>query len=146
MPDREKVMNSLELCIQFNSSWNCRDRCPYYGETECNCYTQTQIMKDALELLKAPEPKLLTLDELRDVPSGTVLWCDMVSSGRMPPIYPVCYEGIKTETYPDNSGEFEVVEYTDGMDDVKDYGIFYRLWTARPTEEQRKGVKWDATD
>lgn len=27
--------------------------------------------------------------------------------------------------------------------DEADYGITWRCWTARPTEEQRKAVEWD---
>ena len=53
MIDREKVIKALELEIKHPYSWECAKECPYYGKTECDCYTQVSM--DALELLKKPD-------------------------------------------------------------------------------------------
>jgi hypothetical protein len=54
MPDREKVITALQLECEYPYSWECADKCPYYGKTDCDCYTQ--VAKDALELLKEQKP------------------------------------------------------------------------------------------
>lgn len=53
MADREKVIKALELEVKYPHTWGCEPQCPYYGNTECTCYTQVAI--DALELLKGYE-------------------------------------------------------------------------------------------
>lgn len=54
MTDREKVIKAIELEIKHENTWECRKECPYYGKTDCNCFTQ--VLVDALELLKEQEP------------------------------------------------------------------------------------------
>lgn len=54
MTDREKVIKAIELEIKHENTWECRKECPYYGKTDRNCFTQ--VLVDALELLKEHEP------------------------------------------------------------------------------------------
>lgn len=53
--NKEKVIKALELEIKYPYTWDCKSECPYYNDTECDCYTQLAI--DAIELLKKQEPK-----------------------------------------------------------------------------------------
>ena len=50
MPDREKVIRGLEVCLSPIDKRACKD-CPYDGVDGC-----WQLKHDALELLKAQEP------------------------------------------------------------------------------------------
>ena len=57
MIDREKVINGVEHCINPVS---CKG-CPYRGKGEC----VRLLMEDALELLKAQEPREMTPEDAR---------------------------------------------------------------------------------
>ena len=64
MPDREKVIRALEMhasgiCNVLTT--NGKEYCPYWENTD-NC--MVQLLKDALELLKAQEPVKPIFDEL----------------------------------------------------------------------------------
>lgn len=52
MVDREKVMHSLEQCIT-----GCNRSCAYYDASYC----LASLERDALELLKEQEPKLVAI-------------------------------------------------------------------------------------
>lgn len=55
MAEREKVIKGLECCVKTIEDCECADNCPY----ESQCWDGTMyldLMRDALELLKAPEP------------------------------------------------------------------------------------------
>ena len=52
MIDREKVVNTLERCVN-----DCDSECPYeYGGAVTLEYCRDDLMRDALELLKEQEP------------------------------------------------------------------------------------------
>ena len=50
MPDLEKVIKALECCI---NAGDCQNQCDYWPDNRC----EHLMMIDALELLKAQEPK-----------------------------------------------------------------------------------------
>lgn len=50
MPDREKVLKGMECCINFG---DCQKQCDYFPDHGCDI----ELMHDALELLKAHEPR-----------------------------------------------------------------------------------------
>lgn len=52
MPDREKVIKCLEMCV--SNSLECSLQCPYAAPVSGFCYDD--LMRDALALLKAQEP------------------------------------------------------------------------------------------
>ena len=62
MIDREKVIKGLECCIITPDI--CSDVCPYFGKCDENDYCDEKLFKDALALLKAQAPRLMTLGEL----------------------------------------------------------------------------------
>ena len=67
-------------------------------------------------------PRVMTLEEARNV---EVVWAEDRSTRE---IYPCIVKN--------------------NMNDSKlyKYGVQWRCWTSRPTDEQRKAVKWDAAD
>ena len=125
-----KVIHSLERCT-CNVPDACQD-CPYDYKPAPDCWQSLE--RDALELLKEQEPRVLTLDE--------------VLSQEWDYVY------IETEHRP-YSKEIEAycgthtiycsttVVHKRQTSGDSEYGKTWRCWTAKPTDEQRKAVKWD---
>lgn len=92
---------------------------------------------EALELLKAQEARVLTLEEacIQDV-----CWLEWRRHRRKP----VACRVIMKKDY---AGQplpyvYRFFEEPTGYG-KKNYGKDWRCWTAKPTDEQRKKVKWD---
>ena len=103
MADREKVIGHLNDCMEASrrdNTW---------------VFVRKDIVADALTLLKEQEPRVMTLDELKEI-----------------------YVEFKGDNCPIRLTNFDlqkIVEYAvDGE---------CRLWTGKPTDEQRQAVKWE---
>ena len=57
MIDREKVISGLQHCVGGRGCYDC----PYTDCDSCTPFCKAQIMRDALELLKAQEEKVVNL-------------------------------------------------------------------------------------
>lgn len=128
MTKREKVIKALECRLDINGSKykHCLN-CDYRHDIDhCQWACQTDgILEDALALLKAQEPRVMTIEELRGY-SGPV-WVEW-----------------RDERYAYENG-WEVATFTEeyAADDETYNGKDYRYWTSRPTDEQREAVKWE---
>lgn len=142
MADREKVIKGLECCSTYDdySRKSCR-KCPYNepeGKRSCKLH---QMRVDALTLLKAQAPRVMTLEELEDA-LDTVVWLDIPNTENLADGYSLIM------AYSHKNG-FIFLESPFGDNpsqdrfEYKDYGITWRCWTSRPTDEQREAVKWD---
>lgn len=136
MIDLEKVIKGLEIhgqthhmCVKEG------EICPYFSCEDCF----QRLMDDALELLKAQQPRLMELEELtrsnrRPVwievmeDDGTGAWCTCAI--------------WKNEMIVN---EFLITIYgsADSYFQKDDYGKFWRCWTACPSEAQMEAVKWE---
>lgn len=76
-------------------------------------------------------PHVLTLDELRGLPVGAVVWYEQRASGRTH-IMPM----VVTEDNHIGNWALGVCMDVIGQDD--------RCWSARPTDEQREATPWRA--
>lgn len=127
MTDLEKVIRGLECCE--------KDVQLCYGETVCEYYRLsprcwTTLAHDALALLKAQEPRMMTLDEAT---KADVCWLEVKDMDRVMPCrirYSNGYFIKLFEGSPERIGSDE-------------YGTELRCWTSRPTDEQRKAAKWE---
>lgn len=126
MPDREKVIEALDHCMETK----CKG-CPYlHEESGSMCYDT--LMGDAAELLKAQEPRVLSLEE---VLGGDECWFEYIN-GYCGHVNAYMEEdNITTIIYRTNVRPVEVL--------ITDYMKKWRCWSDRPTGEQRKLVKWD---
>lgn len=132
---REKVIKGLECCILHDPDDKPRcESCPYDGA----CLNR--LKHDALQLLKAQEPRVMTLDEVVTAKLGTVVWLEDfdkpdVISGLLKRVFiytkVIDFLIVKEEVNNEVTADLEV------------YGSEWRCWTAKPTEEQRKAAKWD---
>ena len=98
------------------------------------------ILREAAHMLEEPEPRVLTVKDLRTLPPGTIVWHDGRADSTFFNIAPVSFERIDDGGY--RTIEVPCIVYSDGYDDLDDYGRDFVLWTARPTEEQRKAVEF----
>lgn len=121
---REKVIRGLEIHLKPNS--RCVG-CPYPNNGLCG----NQLYLDALSLLKAQEPMVMTPEEVADQPEGTVVWMEQHTEERDYISAMVC------------NGKGRIGNYGIGINledlDAKDI----RFWTSRPTDAQREAVKWE---
>lgn len=160
--DREKVIKGLECCTQHgsmsgrdcNGHWGWTDgshtgmelldeyrtKCPY-GNCETGCVKT--LTKDALALLKAQEPRVLTLEEVRGSLKQPI-WKEVCSSHKY--LYTGWVLAYDIQTGQGITGtrlgmaepSGRVVWYR-----LEDYGTKWRCWDKRPTEEQREAVPWN---
>lgn len=135
--DREKVIKGLECCAESKC-----EVCPYeeqcFGEDICIC---SPMAKDMLELLKAQEPRVMTLEEVVSA-AGTPAWFEG-KSNRAYTGWVLVYDvqegmGITgTRVGVTKPGHITIWPATEL------YGAKWRCWTSRPKDEQREAVKWD---
>jgi hypothetical protein len=133
MPDREKVIHGLMACGCTAGVPNICGimECPYKHPGECI----HQLARDALELLKEQKPKVLSRSEAESY--SEVVDCYSEKN----PLYveyqkphPYNLRWATNETVGAWMSDFEI---------SRDYGIDFRFWTSRPTEEERKNVLWE---
>ena len=133
--DRDKVIKGLECCDGY-----CDDEtgCPYFNVLEpFDC--EKQLRADAIALLKAQEPRVMTIQE---VARCSMCWLEDESAPVPAPFISMekRANGEKCDMFlavkPDNDDcEFWY--------NIHEYGKTWRCWTARPTDAQREAVKWE---
>ena len=127
MTDREKVIEGQKqviLHLHRMSEVGYDGDVPYYEDLRDKA-------EDALELLKAQEPRVLTLEEVFD---GDECWFEYINGS--------C--GYADVYMQDN--KTSIIYRTNirpGEVPITEYMKKWRCWSYRPTEEQRKEVKWE---
>ncbi len=127
---REKVIKGLEC----HAKGECVE-CPYReGWHTCNMRPEEGLIADALVLLKAQEPRVMTLEEVR---KAEIAWIEQV--GTVVPAMKVATskKEIMLFAYTHDGGVF----YVNIKPDY--YGKVSRCWTSRPTDEQREKEPWN---
>ena len=109
---------------------------PDYGKglSIDDCHKAVEWLDDTLDLLKAQEPRVMTLEEIR---MHEVYWAERENVSRP---WPIAMHHIR------NAGLLGGLVYQDYMGDdfnAKGYGKTWRCWMSRPTDEQREAVKWE---
>lgn len=104
---------------------------------------EVEVIGDAISLLKEQEPRVLTLEDVMEIYNATDshVWpydtAPFIFVEEHPDIY--TYHGSWTAWREImailHDGIFVHTRNT--------YGKTWRCWSARPTDEQRKVVKWD---
>ena len=121
MMDREKVIKGLEELLEqsrYNDSvgWN----------PDCD----TETLEDAIALLKAQEPRVMTAEDFENNP-------DVDHDGFLPAWIEYRRDGDWDEYWEGQPDEWGV---------CKADRIVYesmRYWTSRPTDEQREATPWE---
>ena len=121
MPDREKVTSALEKALAISEAVDSGFIWITVGEA-----------KKALELLKEQEPRVLTHDEAIALPEGTPVWFEECTDAGQTFLGPMICHG--NGLYGNRFMQVDAKQL---------YWRGRRFWNARPTDEQRKAVKWD---
>jgi hypothetical protein len=143
--EREKVIKGLE-CIAGYIVFcaNCKysdvngsgrgDRC----KRDC--------AKDAIALLKAQAPKVMTLEEVDALSDDDIVWLECLytfDGKKTATLKPAIYQSDNSS--PEEDGYYCVVSSwgQSGFYHKDNYMGDWRCWTSRPTDEQREKVKWE---
>ena len=132
MPELEKVLKGLESCLFKDGFGDC-ENCPYRIPGGCD-----DLLHDALSLLKAQEPRVMTLEELDAIyqtkerhtwPFNTPpwLWMTVNPDVRQTRGFWICWRDIMYSL--ENSSPFYVRE---------NYGKVWIIWTAEPTDDSER--------
>lgn len=131
MTDREKAIKGLECCMKDDC-----DNCPYYDpevDHDCDYFgkcLQGNMYRDALALLKAQEPRVMKVGDVRN-------WVNSDRVTREPIVIEIC-GGVCAWIIDD-----EVRELPGEANLSSDlYSKTWRCWTSRPTDEQREATPW----
>ena len=93
------------------------------------------MVSDAIALLKAQEPRVMTLEEVRDEAEYMFLEKHSETGSDL--------YGCAIRGDCDGYGiELLMGEYDCARGRWRDYGKTWRCWSSRPTDEQRKAVAW----
>lgn len=141
--DRESLINVLECCCTLSHNGPKCANCEY-ADLFHNADCETYLLRDALALLKAQKPKVLTWQEV----IGSVLECK--------PVYIEVRESEDKEPGDDRWAMMQ--QYKDNLTNgmlmakssyiisevmfEKDYGKVWRCWDKEPTDEQRQNEPW----
>lgn len=144
MTDREKVIKGIE----HHMKGECRD-CPYCkGWHACEAVSENGLFANALTLLKAQEPRVMTPEEIKE----------SIKQDRRLAVYlqtkigecKDCRAAGYTNFYGEDLSLRLCIQYVDisgWLEQITLYASAYnkewRFWTSRPTDEQRETVKWD---
>lgn len=123
MTDREKVIEHITDCVriadcQINHNW---------------VFVRTEILKDVLAMLKAQEPRVMTIQE---VARCSMCWLEDESA-----LVPALFIGMEKRANGKKCDVFLAVE-PDNDDcefwyNIDEYGVTWRCWTSCPDEKRR---------
>ena len=137
MADREKVINGLECCLAVTKC----GMCPYNDGNDLWCGNNNPLLEDALALLKALEPQVIPADEIRQI-IGMPAWVE-TRSKRVFTGWALVYD---IQTGQGITGERMGITQPNGRVSwflkTMDYGKTWRLWTDKPSSEQREETPW----
>lgn len=145
MTKREKVIRGLEAHANPKTCETCAgEECPYYhmggGYTRVTC--SSILAADALALLKEQEPRVLEYSEIEKNP---LVWLEDNGKEDVIPALFLQYNGWNVEfalQAPDEWVDM-IVRSAKVVSVERTYGVTWRAWSSRPTEEQRKEAAWN---
>ena len=138
---REKVIKGLECCMVGDGHSPKCELCPYTTVGDDTCQTMDALFAEAIALLKAQEPRVMTLEDLWSLKfNDTVILEQKIPSLLIPAI-------VRDNIKHDDALEVlqVVTASTNGTvnADYEYYGKTWRCWTSRPSDGQRKEIPWE---
>lgn len=99
------------------------------------------VLKEITALLKEQGPRVLTVDQLEEV-LDTVVWLETPVSENLADGYSLIMAYNHKYGYMFFDSPFGGNPSMDRLE-YAEYGKSWRCWDKRPTDEQRRAVKWD---
>lgn len=130
MADRAKVITDVEEAIKILSK---------VDEPTFRLDFVRVAVENALKLLIAQEPRVLTYDELMALPHGIETDVPVVMETKTP--VGKWDGGSMCQWKP--AGFMQEMVQDHRWYNREHYGEFWRVWNVRPTVAQREAVKWD---
>lgn len=121
---REKVIKGL---YHISNDTRLKGFMTYWG-------SYYDVATDAIALLKAQEPRVMTLDELSE---KTDVWFESLVYGTIAP-------ALSSGSYDDGTVGLMTLEEESFYMDEADYGTKWRCWTSRPDEKRRAETPWES--
>ena len=134
MIDREKYIEVLSKTVKAVKELN--DDAPIKISLEC--------VEDILELLKEQKPRVMTLEEVLAMKFDDVVYVEVVPTHAV--LSAIVLDVIpKLPEIGIGVVQFRQAPTWNGINnaDLSYYSKTWRCWTSRPTDEQRKAVKWE---
>ena len=132
MPDVIDVINGLEESVAFF-----RDRLT--GDM-FDKWLSASI--DALALLKSQEPRVMTLDLPPAEWEDKVIWLEIKGKKPIPCLFRKCCDRMMFGRYERIMSFDAIGSSKEGGYFLRNYGVTWRCWTSRPTDEQREVTPW----
>lgn len=129
MPDREEVIALLERYVRTPNLAGVE----YYGAVIADM--PAPLITDVITLLRAQEPRVMTLEEVKMLDCDYYYLESMRSPGKELREIVGAY-GLTCVTWP------SITWARQTMGD-SGYGKTWRCWTSRPTDAQREAVPWN---
>lgn len=89
------------------------------------------------DLLKAQEPRVMTLEEVKRS-TGEIVWAERWGTSET-----IVAQFAPYDTIDDSFYFFTIGNSVSYKAYSEDYYKDWRCWTSRPTDEQRKAAKWE---
>lgn len=124
---REKVILGLR-CHKAGYCEECM-KCPYRDD---GC--ETTLCNDAIALLKAQEPRVMTFQEIKDS-MGIPVWVEYADNENWNGY------GVPTSDHKAYIMIYGANAYCAQY--ARSANVKWRCWTSRPSDEQRKAAKWE---
>lgn len=126
MIDREKVINELVSDIENALS----------GDSDFVYCIPTDLLQCAVAMLKEQKPRVMTLEEVEDLPYGhTLIETDKSGSLRWLDALLFCKNANFSFDFITLEGRARLLG--------TEYNREWRCWTARPTDKQRGETPWE---
>ena len=141
---KEKVIQGLECCMHPEPMTSIDKRCPYFADCLMQCdpdQHQRELLEDALALLKAQEPRLLTAGEFAGTEAGHGWIEEWVHGEEGAPDYfellPFAWAGGNTVCADGTSTVDVLLDFYNQR-----YGLRVWMGDQPPTEAQREATPW----
>ena len=128
---REKVIKGLECCMVDDGHSPKCELCPYTTVGDDTCQTMDELFTDALALLKAQEPRVIKVGDVRN-------WVNSDRVTREPVVIEI-RGGVCAWIIDDEVRELPGEANLSG--DL--YGKTWRCWDKMPTDDQKEATPWE---
>lgn len=133
MAELEKLIERLKEIAEYFRG--CRNNASFASKAENHFWELQNAASEAVSLLKAQEPRVMTLEEVEVLPYGYVL----IETDKKDSLHWV--DALLFCKNTNFSFDFITLEGRARLLGT-DYNMEWRCWTSRPTDEQREAVKW----
>ena len=133
MDNREKVIEGLKIMLEESK---------YNDSVQYNPWADTETLEAAIALLKAQEPRVMTLDLPDAEWNDKVIWLEIKGNKPRPCLLRECASRVMFGRR-ERMMYFDIIghAFESGLM-LKNYGVKWRCWTSRPTDEQREETQW----